>query len=127
MASIELCILFPGPTLAAAAAVAWLTMGTGDVLNASSEGFDPERPFRQSCVRMTRDPSAQRIDAIREAIVEIEGAIKAKLGTLAVKLVIVDGGGSAAELDLRVLAIAQFDWYFRTAGKSSSESLDSNK
>jgi hypothetical protein len=86
-------------------------MGIGDVLNASSEGFDPERPFKQSWVRMTREPSAQRIDAIREAIVETEGTIKVKLGTLAVKLLIVDGGGGAAELHLKVLAIAQFEWY----------------
>jgi hypothetical protein len=127
LATIELRILFPGPALASVVVVAWLTMGIGDVLNASSEGFDPERPFKQSWVRMTREPSAQRIDAIREAIVETEGTIKVKLGTLAVKLLIVDGGGGAAELDLKVLAIAQFEWYFRTAGKSSSKSLDSDK
>jgi hypothetical protein len=104
-ATTKLSTLFSGPATLFAAAV--LTIGAGDVRNASSEEvFDPDRPIRQSWVRTTREPSAQIMEAIREAMVETVGAIEVRFGRLAVKLAIVDGT-DVAELDLRLLVIAQ--------------------
>jgi hypothetical protein len=64
----------------------------GDVLNASNEEVvEPERPLRQSWVLMTREPSAQIIEARSDAIVGTADAGEESLGMLAVKLAIVDG------------------------------------
>ena len=95
-------VLSPDPRLAVAAAVALLTMGRGDVLNARSEECpDAERLFRQSWVLMTREPSTHMIDATTDEVTE------GKLGKLAVKPGIVDGWDCDAELEPKVSAIAQ--------------------
>ena len=57
---------------------------------------------------MTRVPSEQTMEAMRETIVETGRAVEDKLGRLAVKLTIVDSEDDAAEWDLRLLlSIAQ--------------------
>ena len=85
--------------ISAAVAVAWPMKGAGDVRNASREvGLgDTDGPFRQSWICMTRVPSMQVMEAMREATVEAERATEDRLGRFAVKLAIVDSADDAAE------------------------------
>ena len=83
-------MLFPRPAEWAAATIAWLTIGAGDVRKARRDEDDPKRPLRQSWVLMTRDPSAHMIDAMIGVTVGIEAMVEDRLGRLTVKLAIAD-------------------------------------
>jgi hypothetical protein len=96
LAMTELILLFADAATSETCAAARLVkdaIGAGEVRKASREEvFDPVRPPAQSWVRRTREPSAQRIEASSDAMLEIEGAFdEARLGILAVKLAIVAG------------------------------------